>query len=598
MSGSVRMANIIINYTGKLGGALTRELRSDATELFMWNMGVTSIDLTSISECKQLQKLVLSSNNLKEIDLTPLSYCSNLNVLQLSHNDISQIDLSPLFFCPNLGEIELGRGVDLLFADSRLKPLLSQRAGLKHLEIWLGRSIRWKDEILPPELVSRLERINTQQAVVPRKKPVTRPRVQPPSEFRTVNYTGKFGNPLTFSFRLDSTELVLSRMGITSIDLTPFSNCLYLEKLSLSKNSLEEVDISPLFFIPSLTEVDLDIGVNTIADSRIEFMLTQTKFLASVETSTGRSMRWKDEILTPELVDRLKGEAKTVPAPSIEQIPPTSVPPKAAVEILRGGEIVGGKFDYKVKIKNDSRYVITNVTVNVVAYPQDCMKLTVDSSKTIARIEPAGFRSPQFTFLPTKDCVEGQILVTVSYIDHENNLQLTSVEPYIIRSVCDLLVPLEQSPEVFEKLIIDMERTSEERVLDWNPQVLFSKAQKLLPIKNFHVIDSESRIIGGQFTGTIRGFAEGKYTSKKVAVQALVTGSTDGNQSTVVVEGLGEDVAMLPTTIEEISNGIGSWICMNCGAAIDVDGVAQIKQNTPIQCQYCKQTLTIDLYRK
>ena len=151
---------------------------------------------------------------------------------------------------------------------------------------------------------------------------------------------------------------------------------------------------------------------------------------------------------------------------------------------------------------------------------------------------------------------------------------------------------------MFEKLIVDMESTSEERVLEWNPQVLFSKAQKLLPIKNFHVIDLDSKVIGSQFTGSIRGFAKGKYTSKKVAVQAQISGSTDGNQATVVIEGMGEDMAMLPTTIEEISIGIGSWICMHCGVAIDVEGVALIKKNTPTSCQYCRHTLTIDLYRK
>jgi len=241
---------------------------------------------------------------------------------------------------------------------------------------------------------------------------------------------------------------------------------------------------------------------------------------------------------------------------------------------------------------------VTNVTVTVVNEHADCKEISGGNTKTISRIEPTGFRSPQFTFTPTKDCVEGQLLATVSYVDHENKLHLTSVEPYTIRSVCDLLTPLESSTEAFEKLIVDMEHTSEKQTLDWNSQVLFSKAQKLLPSKNFHVIDSDMKTIEGQFTGTIRGFAEGKYTGKKVAVQALISGPIEDNQATVVIEGMGEDMAMLPTTIEEISIGIGSWICLNCGGAIDVAGVTLIKNDTPTSCQYCRHTLTIDLYRK
>ncbi len=475
-SGSKAIGNIIIHYTGILGTAFTQGFRMDSKELYMWNMGITSIDLTPVSDCHLLQKINLSSNSLKDINLTPvsdchllqkinlssnslkdinltpLSHCSNLNRLNLTSNDIKQIDLSPLFFLLNLGEVELDYGVKMI-ADSKLEALLARPAGLKY------HKIQWKDGLLSPDLLSRLEQSRT---------PQTKPEP-----------------PLT--------------------KLTP-----------------------------------------------------------------QQSMMKKD----PEKI------------------------PEEGVKILRGGEIVGGKFEYKVKVSNETKFVINNVTVTVVAYPQDCMEISGSSMKTLSRIEPAGFRSPQFIFAPTKDCVEGQLLASVSYVDHENNLQMKSVEPYIIRSVCDLLKPLEKTPEAFEKLIIDMDSTSEKVSLDWNPEIIFKKAQKLLPIKNFHIIDSDQRTIGGHFTGTIRGFAEGKYTRKKVAVQALISGPIDGNQADVVIEGMGEDIAMLPTTIEEISAGIGSWICMNCGAAIDVDGVSKIKQQVPISCQYCRQTLTIELYRK
>jgi len=458
------MENIIINYTGRFGGAQTQGLRLDAEELYMRNMGITSIDLTPIAESVTIQKINLSHNKLQEIDLTPLSLCYTLNFISLSHNEINQIDISPLFFCPNLGEVDLD-GI-VLIADSRLKPLIPRRAGLKYLEIRMARRIQWKDEILSPTLVSKLESILNPQLIK-------------------------------------------------------------------------------------------DEGKSPIAET-----LTESSFT-------------KDE-LQPSLTSDLSPEVK----------------------VLRGGEIVGGKFEYKVKISNETSYVINNVTVTVVAYPQDCMDISGSTMKTISRIEPAGFRSPQFTFTPTKDCVEGQLLATASYVDHENKLQMKSVEPYIIRSVCDLLKPLDKTPEVFEKLIIDMDSTSEKMNLDWNPQVIFTKARKLLPIKNFHVIDSDERTIGGHFTGTIRGFAEGKYTGKKVAVQVLISGPIEGNQAEVVIEGMGEDIAMLPTTVEEISVGIGSWICMNCGAAIDVDGVSKIKQKMAIACSYCRQTLTIDLYRE
>ncbi|UCE11211.1 MAG: hypothetical protein JSW61_04550 [Candidatus Thorarchaeota archaeon] len=247
---------------------------------------------------------------------------------------------------------------------------------------------------------------------------------------------------------------------------------------------------------------------------------------------------------------RLKGKPKVTPVAEIE---PPSI---GRVEVLRGAEIVGDEFEYKVKVKNDTKSVINNVIVTIVAYPEDCMELSGERLKKIARIEPGGFRSPQFNLTPTKDCVEGQILTTVSYIDHQNQTQVIPVEPYVIRSVCDLLTPLESSLTEFEFLLNEMAATKEKRELNQDPEVLFSKALTLLPARNFRIIDSSRTIDEGVFRGIVRGFAEGKYTKKKLALRLFITGTLGSTKSYLEIQGLGEDIAMLPTTIDEIAKGL------------------------------------------
>ena len=279
-------------------------------------------------------------------------------------------------------------------------------------------------------------------------------------------------------------------------------------------------------------------------------------------------------------------------------VAPKTVPVEKKVAALRGCQAVGGQFEYKVKIKNDTNSVITNVNVTIVAFPSDCMEIVGPTSKTISRIEPDGFRSPQFIFSPTKDCVEGRIQASVTYIDYQDKPHTIHVEPYTIRSVCDLLKPLETTMDEFDLMLFDMETTTDERMMDWNPQVLFSKAEKLLPARNFHILDQKSDVKDGMFRGMIRGLAEGKYTGKKVAVRIHITGNAEGHQSKVIVEGLGDDIAMLPTTIEELEDGIDSWICLNCGGALDTDEVTKISSRAPVECRYCGHTLTIALYKK
>ncbi|MHA2425609.1 MAG: hypothetical protein ACXAEF_12530 [Candidatus Thorarchaeota archaeon] len=297
--------------------------------------------------------------------------------------------------------------------------------------------------------------------------------------------------------------------------------------------------------------------------------------------------------------DRIKPRIEVVPEEPVEEFSPISEPASPQdqdVQVLRGCEVIGGKFDFKVKVANPTDFVITNVTVSLVAYPQDCIELGGESVKTISRIEVGGFRSPTFTLYPTKDCVQGKIVATVSYIDFRDQLHTLQVEPYLIRSVCDLLQPTKATAKEFDLLLGGLTKTDQDQTLDWNAKVLFTKAEKLLPAKNFHIIDTDERIVGDQFIGTIRGYAVGKFTKKKVAVIFLISGAENGRHSAVKVEALGDDIAMLPTTIDELAETMDSWICLRCGAPLETEQVEELGKRTPIRCKYCSHTLTLGLY--
>ncbi|MFW9805723.1 MAG: hypothetical protein ACFFFK_03220, partial [Candidatus Thorarchaeota archaeon] len=194
------------------------------------------------------------------------------------------------------------------------------------------------------------------------------------------------------------------------------------------------------------------------------------------------------------------------------------------------------------------------------------------------------------------DCVQGKVVATVSYIDFLDQLHTLSVEPYLIRSVCDLLTPSKKTTEAFNLVLNELDKTQQEQTLDWNAQVLFTKAEKILPAKNFHIVDIEERIVNGEFIGTIRGYAEGKYTQKKIAIIMLICGPENGRHSIVKVEALGEDIAMLPTTIDELADTMDSWVCLRCGAPLEVEQVEEMGRRLPIRCRYCTSTLTIALY--
>ncbi len=314
-----------------------------------------------------------------------------------------------------------------------------------------------------------------------------------------------------------------------------------------------------------------------------EYQISQYKHVV-MQLSKLEPDKYDESILdTPDSFDSILEEMK---APAYSTT--------GDVKSLRGCELVGGHFEYKVKVDNDSGFVITNVRVTIVSYPEESLNLTGDRMRSVNRIEVGGFRSLQFLFGPTKDCVEGTIQALVSYTNPENVTQNIEVQPYTIKSVCDLLKKKEISLEGFIDVQKDMNKSSKEFSIDWNSIIAFNKIQQNLTSKNFHIVSLESESAGGQFIGSIRGFAEGKYTGKRIAVMISVTGFEEGASSRVRIDILGDDVSMLPTILSELADTIDSWNCINCGAAFDTADVIILKTGGTVICRFCETENSVE----
>jgi len=71
---------------------------------------------------------------------------------------------------------------------------------------------------------------------------------------------------------------------------------------------------------------------------------------------------------------------------------------------------------------------ITDITVGPISYPKDTLRIEGEPVKNIAKLEPNGYRSPTFDFLPTEDCVKGDIIASVLYVDSiGNDYSITSL---------------------------------------------------------------------------------------------------------------------------------------------------------------------------
>ncbi|TXT57828.1 MAG: exported protein of unknown function [Candidatus Thorarchaeota archaeon] len=264
----------------------------------------------------------------------------------------------------------------------------------------------------------------------------------------------------------------------------------------------------------------------------------------------------------------------------------------AIVQVMRGGEFVGNRFRFKVKILNKSPLVITDISVTLVSYPRDSLVLEGETSKIIPKLDPEGFRSPSFDLLPTQDCVKGDLIASVTYVDSRGRAHSIMSEPFTIRAVCDLLSPEVISVEEYMlKLATLGHGEMALKVEDWTPEQMHEKTLQILRNSNFFEVDSKIEHTRAYIESRIKGWAKGIYTGKNLGVEIVITGRAGIKGATCKVTMSGEDNAMIMPAIDEITKKLGAWLCPKCGAALPFDSVEVLKKGKSVACPFCGVTM-------
>lgn len=222
---------------------------------------------------------------------------------------------------------------------------------------------------------------------------------------------------------------------------------------------------------------------------------------------------------------------------------------------FRGGRIVGSKFVYKVKVKNSTDTSITDVVVQMISYPRDCMKMVTDTSRRVEKIEPGGFRSLEYELLPMKDCVEGSLVSSVVYLDAKNQPHTMAVTPFTLKSVCDLMEPLPMVEVDFDNLIASWAKTGETiKFKGEDVRALAADLPAVFESKNFHSVTHKIQESAEGIVADAKAIAIGKYTKRKMALVLRLTGSVKGSRGDgeITCMGFAEDSSMLAACLSEI----------------------------------------------
>jgi len=273
---------------------------------------------------------------------------------------------------------------------------------------------------------------------------------------------------------------------------------------------------------------------------------------------------------------------------------PSRKQPEPQVKVRRGGEFIGNRMRFKVKLLNDSEFTVTDVTVYIISYPSDALRLEADDDSVhFPKLEPNGSVSPTFDFLPTRDCVRGDIVAGVSYIDMTGRPHTLSTDPFVIRSVCDLLIPDKVTPEDFELSLKRHEHGEIAiKVDEWTPEDMFEKALKIVDESNFFEVSSDIKTNDGVVFGNISGYAKGKYTGKNVGVQISITGPERKSGASCTIRVSGEDQAMILPAIDDLRERLSAWLCPLCSSPLPLSLVEELRLGEIVVCPCCNVSIS------
>ena len=296
-----------------------------------------------------------------------------------------------------------------------------------------------------------------------------------------------------------------------------------------------------------------------------------------------------------EREDGSESNKKPIPgvAHALSEIESIGESEEAQVIVRRGGEFIGNRMRMKVKVLNQTPYLIADVTVYILTYPQESLKYSgEDHHIFFTKIEPGGFRSPTFDFLPTQDCVKGEIVAGISYVDMKGKPHTLTTRPFVIRSVCDLLLPQRVGAEDFELRLKDLECGEIVIKIDeWTPEEMYDKALRIVDESNFFEVSSKIEKSGDNIHAKIDGFAQGKYTGKEVAVEIHISGPAGTKGASCTIRVSGEDQAMILPAIDDLKERLSAWLCPMCSSPLTLKDVEALRKGKVIQCSFCSVSI-------
>ncbi len=217
--------------------------------------------------------------------------------------------------------------------------------------------------------------------------------------------------------------------------------------------------------------------------------------------------------------------------------------------------------EFGITVENQSEELIHEVSIKVLLYPNEGLKPVEPLAQMIETIEPGGSESIIFGFDVINECVEGEFVSSVQFIDSKGEDIAAISGNIFVRSVFEQFEPLEITLEEILSLKSELKKWNREHSLAVEAKELFDILKDLFLNWNLYTIQSESTERENMFMGVVSGMAKGRITDMKLAVTLTVVGKIDDDLLKLRIDVLCEDPEILHTVasvlFEKIQEELG-----------------------------------------
>ena len=203
--------------------------------------------------------------------------------------------------------------------------------------------------------------------------------------------------------------------------------------------------------------------------------------------------------------------------------------------------------EFGISVENQSDELIHEVSIKVLLYPNEGLKPVESLTQMIETIEPGGIESIIFGFDVINECVEGEFVSSVHFIDSKGEDIAAISGNIFVRSLFEQFDPLEVTPEEILSMKSELKKWNREHSLAVEAKDLFDILKNLFQNWNLYTIHSESTERENMFMGVVSGMAKGKITDMKLAITLTVIGKIDDDLLKLRIDVLCDDPEILHT---------------------------------------------------